>query len=557
MGRPRQAEGVDSPEVAAALEAERLRLDGEFQELYRQRVLAFESSTQGELRAAATKAARSEEAAAEAMVAASMGSQQTGGIARISADILQNLGIQQQSVQLEFDNVDRALQAARRQRQEVLENAAAEATAKMRREVLALEGELLQENVLAEELSQSEEVREAQLNEIQAAATAAAERQAPPNSWGGGSRHGQKRSSPGEPQLRHSGERLRWLEMEAERQRDAALTARSRSDSLAEQVAALEAEVLSAEESQAGSVVDLECESVQALERSEAGLLHRIRTDRSEEATAAKAAEELRARILDLSGDCGALLLGSTAADQRCDVEAARAFAMLQQALPPAHPALAARSLDPLLERLEDEHAEVRGKLLQPTSGTGDPPLMILRADVDELHREVKEAEAEVRETVGRAATAECDAEDARQEITYLDDRQAEVAGLRRDSELLRRQKAEWQGSQVRMLRLLEDLQRQRARGAETQALVATRLGELQRDLPLGAGLRASLRSGSGRKLEEVLGENETMRQKLSILEAEKAELLRKQQGLMAFVRSKMPHLEAGLGGRGCYPPSP
>merc|ERR1719158_2140566 len=66
-----------------------------------------------------------------------------------------------------------------------------------------------------------------------------------------------------------------------------------------------------------------------------------------------------------------------------------------------------------------------------------------------------------------------------------VEDRLCEAADLRRENDVMRRQQSQWQKSQLRMLRLIEDMQRKRHRDVQSQATVAARLSELQKELPL------------------------------------------------------------------------
>merc|ERR1719217_1335253 len=56
-----------------------------------------------------------------------------------------------------------------------------------------------------------------------------------------------------------------------------------------------------------------------------------------------------------------------------------------------------------------------------------------------------------------------------------VEDRLCEAADLRRENDVMRRQQSQWQKSQLRMLRLIEDMQRKRYRDVQSQATVAAR----------------------------------------------------------------------------------
>jgi len=311
------------------------------------------------------------------------------------------------------------------------------------------------------------------------------------------------------------------------------------------------------EKEQAAAREDFRAERLEPLLRAEAQAAEGLRREQAAEAAAQQAAERQRGQVLDLSGDCGSLLLGSVD-DSHSSSEAARALALLRTALPAAHAARRAGGVEEALRILEEERADVRAMLLGLPGGSkpsADGPEALCE-EAAALRSEVKRVEAAARRKLSRAEDLRSQALAAAEAHGDAEDALLEAATLRRETGLWRRQQAEWEKSQARMLQLTGDLQHERESCAQRQALVAKRLRELKRELPA---------EGGDRMLEEIRTENSTLQREINRLEQEKAELLKKKEGLVSFVNSRMTGLQATPGGaapeeprgRGCYPPSP
>lgn len=325
--------------------------------------------------------------------------------------------------------------------------------------------------------------------------------------------------------------------------------------------------------------VSEEAKQLPALEAWEADWAERVRQGAEEEVKAQQTATRLQNRVLDLSSECGMLWLGFTVDDSHKSEEASYVRALQEHVFPgeSLHPA----SLDEILSRLEEESKEIRTDL---QFGHRLAPAERLERDhVDFLASELAEIQAEASAHSERAAFTESEVAVVARELRDVDDRLSEALSLRRENEVLRRQQQEWQRSQLRMLRLIEDMQRQRARGVQSQALVAQRLSELQRSLPLrelggsfrgyptsrsispysspprsrassrqlSPGRRGSPGRGSpgrgSRRVDAICCDNVSLQGQIRKLELEKEELIKGQQDLISLVKSKMPQLEDAM----------
>merc|ERR1712079_964995 len=110
---------------------------------------------------------------------------------------------------------------------------------------------------------------------------------------------------------------------------------------------------------------------------------------------------------------------------------------------------------------------------------------------------------------------------------------------LNQECGLWRPQQAEWERSQVRLLRLVADLQFQRAKGTGSQALVISRLGELQRELQLLSSPRRQQQCVDNGKidmrLQEVLAQNVALNRQVGDLERERVELAKRREALLSL----------------------
>jgi len=251
---------------------------------------------------------------------------------------------------------------------------------------------------------------------------------------------------------------------------------------------------------------------------------------------------QLQAQVLDLSADCGSLLLDATVDEQHDIEEASQFIQILKASLPTPHQAQHAESLNELLGQLEAELPMVQAALQHQTGivVAGLDPLSALQDDVEELREEVQSAEAGAQKWVDRAEEAEVEASSiARRDAFYDEDRLAEAAMLNHECGLWRPQQAEWERSQVRLLRLFADLQFQRAKGTGSQSLVVSRLGELQHELQLlSSPRRQQQRLHDSRidgRLQEVLVQNVALNRQVRDLERERVELAKRRQALLSL----------------------
>ncbi|CAE8646915.1 unnamed protein product [Polarella glacialis] len=392
-----------------------------------------------------------------------------------------------------------------------------------RQEYMALEGRLVQETVLAEELQASQAAQLIQLKSLEAAAEAAT------------ARSRSTKDLEGEALLLH----LRDTEKEVVAE---AREARIRAEALKLRIAQLEADL---RETTREGIPPLK-DRVAFLEEEEKELLEQVRRNRQTEQAAQQAAEQLRERVLDLSGDCGAMLLGASVEDNSLQAT----FDGLCQMLPTGHPALQEKSLDCMLAVLEAEREAVLACLIASEAG-GDAQLKGDRQQADELARQLAELEEKALQTTRRLTAVEAETRVTGGMMENVDDRLTKAATLRKENQLMLRQQAEWKRSEARMLRLADDLQTQRARGATG--------GHENLPLDLADAKMLEVASRDREQLALVAQANHEMSQRIIQLEEEKAHLIHSQRGLESFIRSRVPDIEAKLAGAvlSHYPPSP
>jgi len=428
-----------------------------------------------------------------------------------------------------------------------------------RQEIANLRSELLREVGIVEELTACEEVQEARLRSLRDEAAADS----------------------------HVGKGFQDLDQRARRAQSGLSAARAHEEMLLLECSELERQLR--QHAPAGTTTTQEGGGCQDGERlldelraQEAELIAKVAQSEKEEEVTSQAVQQLQAQVLDLSADCGSLLLDATMDEQRDIGEAAQFIQILKASLPATHQAQRAKSLNELLGQFEAELPVVQAAL-QHKSGVGVAgldPLSALQDDVEELREEVKSAEAEAHNSVDRAEEAEVEASViARRDALYDEDRLAEAARLNQECGLWRPQQAEWERSQVRLLRLVADLQFQRAKGTGSQALVVSRLGELQCELQLLSSPRRQQQSVDDSKidmrLQEVLAQNIALNRQVGDLERERVELAKRREALLSLDGSlgnnhstckageshaltlAPPQQQQLLGGSSCYPPSP
>eukprot|EP00933_Yihiella_yeosuensis_P025870 TRINITY_DN20065_c0_g3_i2.p1 TRINITY_DN20065_c0_g3~~TRINITY_DN20065_c0_g3_i2.p1 ORF type:complete len:570 (-),score=172.22 TRINITY_DN20065_c0_g3_i2:87-1565(-) len=409
-----------------------------------------------------------------------------------------------------------------------------------RQEFMALEGQIVQETVLADELAASEVAQKAQLQRLEVALQ---ESQAVGVS---------PRSVAPRGSAQAAVEELRSGELQAFEEADAA---QSRERELEERVAKLE-RCLKGQEH--GEVAE---NKLRNLEEQERQLTAEVRQERHSELEAHEAAKSLKERVLDLSADCGQLILGDSHQDLRKSEQAAAL--LLHRLLPQKNNTSAAEvNLVNFLELLEEEREAVVALAEDqvPLDG-GNRRLEEVQEEVELLANQLAQLEEDALKKARQLTQVEAQAQLAGQAMAEIDDRLGEACTLRKENQLLQRQQDEWRRSEARMMQLATDLQGQKSKGAQSQAVLAARLMELKRELLPSTGARGSDRrdadrSGSSRgaladQLSLVEETNKELRQRIRRLEDEKAQLVHHQRGLDSFFRSRVPDIEAKLSGGG------
>jgi len=529
-----------SATLTAAVEAERLRQSAEFEELYLQQASRLEAKARERVRAEAERIASSEASAAgvTSWVALSAG------------------------------------QPAHP-------------------DVTALQGEILQESVLAEQLKASEEAREAQLRELQSSRRVAARppkigetpksptsqlREALKEAELGGGVSGEELRA----EVTTEREKLRQLEQRAWRAQNAVRASEAHEDLLQAHRKDLERKLndvqaqltwMTPSPDGAPAGVAAEAEQLPSLERVEAGLSERLRQSGQEELAAQQVVKRLQSALQDLESDVGALWLDTSSMGNQ---EAVHVHAVLVAALPPlpgstgGHPA----TLDGLLENL-DKQFQATHEELQIDTARGSGWQAREEERLERIDREIAELKAEADESAEEASRFQVEVKKIPRATADLEDRLCEAADLRRENDVMRRQQSQWQKSQLRMLRLIEDMQRKRYRDVQSQATVAARLTELQRELPLqditgpatGGNDRSSMLSypssrspsppksrdmmfgspgsmAGGSRLNAIWSDNVALKSRARRLEEEREDLIRSQEGLIKMAQSNLPSIQ-------------
>lgn len=177
-------------------------------------------------------------------------------------------------------------------------------------------------------------------------------------------------------------------------------------------------------------------------------------------------------------------------------------------------PRIRVSSVDQVLSTLEEERDAVEDALR-----SGGPRVEAARAEVENLQQHLARLEQEAEGHSRALADVYAEEKALDEELEDVDDRLAEVARLRQEIGLLQRQQAEWKRTEVR---------RQQLRQMSAASL---------------RGIRAV-------EPRQVAAENSALRQRARQLEEEKEDLFHTQEGLVSFIRSKLPSPQA-------YPPSP
>lgn len=283
-------------------------------------------------------------------------------------------------------------------------------------------------------------------------------------------------------------------------------------------------------------VKEASCEHLQYLEYNEALTGERARSSRNSELRAMENAQEFRQRVLELRGDCDALVLSAAADKDRFDLETEHIKSILLDSFPKDHPMRQAPSLDHLLEAMVFELPNIKAASSRWSADRGtenDPAMRQLQQEVEDLVQRLSQAEVEARQESKRHDEVAKESRTCREDLSEFNDFMAEVALLRKESDYMRRQQAEWERTQFRMLHLADDLQKQRIKATQSQALLATRVGDLQRELPLeDLWARRSGESAVPR------GHNAALREDIARLERENAKLVSQSQGLSLYLRS-------------------
>jgi hypothetical protein len=472
-------------------------------------------------------------------------------------------------------------------------------------DVTALEGEILQEVVLADQLRASEESREAQRDAQSSGFRGAArppklgEKPSPTSQLREALREADQvaaSSSVASEELRAEVQQeraaVRQLEQRAWRAQNAVRASEAHEDllqahrkDLERKLGDVQAQIgfltPSRDGMQAGVIT--EAQQLQSVEKYEAAMSNRARQSGQEELASQQVVMRLQQKMQTLEHDVQALWQDASVVPAMGNQEAADIRAILVAALPPAsgssggHPA----TLDQLLQKLETQRHVVREELqIDKERGSGWQAREQER--LDRIAKEIVELNSEAEANIEEASRYQAQMKALPRACMDVEDRLCEAADLRRENDVMRRQQSQWQKSQLRMLRLIEDMQRKRYRDVQSQATVAARLSELQRDLPIqdlsiAAGVAPpsvtarsampsypSSRSPSPPKSRDTFGspgdpemlpkgasrlnsiwsDNVALQSKLRRLEDEREELIRSQENLIKVVKSKMPTIE-------------
>lgn len=272
------------------------------------------------------------------------------------------------------------------------------------------------------------------------------------------------------------------------------------------------------------------------LERVANSLAETLRQRHLEAEIAEKTVADLQEQVLDESSNMGMLLMPSGRFDGKA------LLADLASGLPPSHPVRKVSGLEEAMMLLEEERDVVHEVL----TGSRGGEVKAARQDVEQLRRQLARLQEEENEKASRLEAVQAEMRDS-DELNEIDDCLAEASMLRKESGLLRRHQAEWQRSEYRMVALLKDAS---GRSKESK----------------GQSPMLSPSEDPSHELREVLRRNSLLQERVQELEQEKMDLVHSQQGLISFIKSKMPLLENGAahsqvtGGHSylsAYPPSP
>eukprot|EP00931_Biecheleriopsis_adriatica_P021054 TRINITY_DN13887_c0_g1_i3.p1 TRINITY_DN13887_c0_g1~~TRINITY_DN13887_c0_g1_i3.p1 ORF type:complete len:482 (-),score=159.18 TRINITY_DN13887_c0_g1_i3:73-1518(-) len=380
-----------------------------------------------------------------------------------------------------------------------------------RRQQLALEGQLIQETVLADELQAARAKQETQIEKLEAALAAEVDAS--------------------EEVAQADARRTEHSRLEEE-----VLAVRDRSEALELRMANLEVEAQQAA-LEKEAVPPAVLGSLATAEAEEQELAERVTRECHEEASARKEAAHLKEQILDLSGDFGVALMDAKPSDELKGAEEV-VYQQLRQKLKDHD--LQDPTLGSLLERLEKE----RDAVVAEIHSDADHQLKAARQDTNELVRQLSALEGETLQTTRRLAEVKGEILITGESMSDIESRLSEAAALRKESQLLSQQKAEWQRSEQRMLKLAEDLRSalpQAHRGGHVRGS-----GEPEMQQP-GAKAVVPENRATRAELAQVTQANQELKQRVRRLEEEKAHLVHSQRGLESFVRAKMPDIEAKL----------
>ncbi|OLP78870.1 116 kDa U5 small nuclear ribonucleoprotein component [Symbiodinium microadriaticum] len=269
--------------------------------------------------------------------------------------------------------------------------------------VLTLQGQLIQEVVLAEELQKAEDQQERCLRRLEAEVLA--EVQVRRCSLG--------RESPSTTSRSQHPLQLRLARMEL--------------DAQALQEGAANAEVL------------------EYLHAEEQRLSDETRSKRNSEQAAFEEVEKQRSEMLSLKAECSAASVSvEHPPNEVVEHE-------LRNSLPPGHPALRLKRFDDLLAALELEKEEILEELRE------DSGLWQAQREVEELSGQLLLLEEATRRRTQQSQAVQRRIQQAGPAVAEVDDLHAQAAALEKENEILSRQQVEWHRSQNLMLRLAEE----------------------------------------------------------------------------------------------------
>lgn len=244
-----------------------------------------------------------------------------------------------------------------------------------------------------------------------------------------------------------------------------------------------------------------------------------------------------------------------------------------------------------LAAHVESEWAELCALRSRPASGEpGKLETEVLRdrRQAETLRQDLEQAESSAEYYLRGIERAELELARVRSSRGKLSPALGELPVLRRENAALLKQQKEWQRSQPRMMRLVEDLQREKRRGMKSQEILAERLVQLKSDTrisPVSArsagtaptfGSPGSVQSparlgdsvsststgefrrngmgeadistgAGGRRLEAIRDENSELLARLGALEEEKMDLIQSQEDLIQYIKTKVLPIQQAL----------